>query len=218
MSPLSHRSPRGNASGFTLVEVSIAVGILAVALVALLGLMPAGMTNFRKAMDTSTTAQIAQRILLDLQQADFDRVIDAPLTGPDSISAYYTFTAPTRNSRQFRFFDEQGVELTSPSGTNTSLSNAQKTALVYQVNVRIMPTAPAPVSKDVLEGSFKGSVALVTVQVARNPNNRTLSVYKTVTDPNNANFAKQNLFDPDAKENRGIQVFTYSALIGKNQG
>ena len=214
MSPLSHRSPRGKAAGFTLVEVSIAVGILAVALVALLGLMPAGMTNFRKAMDISTTAQIAQRILLDMQQADFDRIVDTPASGKDDISAFYTFTAPTRNSKQFRFFDEQGVELLTASGTNAGLSNSQKTALVYQVLVRIMPTAAEPVDANII----KGSVALVTVQVARNPNNRDLKdvvFRKSESDPA---VPQRNLFDPDPKVSKGLQVFTYSALIGKNQG
>ena len=123
-----------------MVEVSIAVGILAVAMVALLGLMPAGMTTFRKAMDTSTTAQIAQRVLLDMQQADFDQILDTK-NDHGNQSNYYTFTAPLRNSQQYRFFDEQGIELVTNGGTNSSLSNAQKTALVYQVNIRIMPTA-----------------------------------------------------------------------------
>jgi uncharacterized protein (TIGR02598 family) len=212
MSPLSHRSTRGKNAAFTLVEVSIAVGILAVALVALLGLMPAGMTNFRKAMDVSTTAQIAQRILLDMQQADFDRIIDAPASGKDDISPYYTFTAPTRDSQQFRFFDEQGVELITASGTNAGLSTSQKTALVYQVLVRVMPTASEPVDSNVI----KGSVALVTVQVARNPNNRTLKVFRQ--QPSDPAVPHRNLFDPDPKANPGVQVFTYSALIGKNQG
>lgn len=212
MSPLPHRPHRGKASGFTLVEVSIAVGILAVALVALLGLMPAGMTNFRKAMDISTTAQIAQRILLDMQQADFDQIVDTPASGKDDISPYYTFTAPKRGTQQFRFFDEQGVELISTNGMNTGLSTTQKTALVYQVLVRVMPTASEPVDSNVI----KGAVALVTVQVARNPNNRTLKVFRA--QPSDPTVPHRNLFDPDPKANPGLQVFTYSALIGKNQG
>lgn len=214
MSPLPRRTLNGKAAGFTLVEVSIAVGILAVAMVALLGLMPAGMTTFRKAMDTSTTAQIAQRILLDMQQADFDQILDAK-NDHGNQSNYYTFTAPLRNSQQYRFFDEQGIELVTNGGTNASLSNAQKIALVYQVNIRIMPTAAEPVDPD----SIKGAVALITVQVARNPNNRTFTINRQqIADPKDPKFSQRNLFDPDATANRGMQVFTYSALIGKNQG
>jgi uncharacterized protein (TIGR02598 family) len=212
--PFPRRTPNGNAAAFTLVEVSIAVGILAVAMVALLGLMPAGMTNFRKAMDTSTTAQIAQRILLDMQQADFDQILDTKHASGGQ-SPYYTFTAPLRNSQQFRFFDEQGVELLTNTGLSASLTPTQKRDLVYWVNVRIMPTASEPADP----ATNAESVALVTVQVARNPSNRTLSVYRQqITDPKDSKFSQRNLFDPDAKENRGIQIFTYSALIGKNQG
>jgi uncharacterized protein (TIGR02598 family) len=210
--PPSH-SNQGNASGFTLIEVAIAVGILAVALVALLGLLPGGMNTFRRAMDTSITAQIAQRILLDIQQADFDQVIDAPATGIDNVSPYYTFTAPTRGSRQFRYFDEQGVELIPP-GNGNALSAAQKISVVYQVNIRIMPTASLPAKAD----TIKGAVALVTVQVARNPSGRTIDVFRNADSDQNISY--RNLYDPttDIVKNKTVQIFTYSALIGKNQG
>ena len=215
--PLSS-SRQGKATGFTLIEVAIAVGILAVALVALLGLLPGGMSTFRKAMDTSITAQIAQRILLDMQQADFDQVNDEPTSGTDTVSPYYTFTAPKRalasGDLQFRWFDEQGGELIPQNNGGLSLSPNQKIALVYQVNIRVMPTASEPAKAD----TIKGSVALVTVQVARNPTKRTIPVFhSSESDPT---IAYRNLFDPtsDVVKKKGVQIFTYSALIGKNQG
>ncbi len=201
------------ASGFTLIEIAIAVGILAVALVALLGLLPGGMTNFRKAMDTSITAQIAQRILLDMQQAEFDEVIDAPTSGTATVSPDYTFTAPKRGSQQFRYFDEQGGELIPPNN-GTNLSANQKLAMVYQVNVRVMPTASVPAKGD----AIAGTVAQITVQVARNPGNKTLPVYRSASsDPK---ISYRNLYDPtsDVIKKGGVQIFTYSALIGRNQG
>src|SRR3978361_1982183 len=105
MTPLLPRFRSGKSAGFTLVEIAISIGILAVALVALMGMLPAGLSNFRKAMDTSITAQIAQRILLDMQQADFDKVIDSQPSDKQDLSnlANFTFTAPTRSSQQFRF-------------------------------------------------------------------------------------------------------------------
>ena len=215
MTPSPLRFRQGKAAGFTLIEVAIAVGILAVALVALLGLMPAGMTNFRKAMDTSITAQIAQRILLDLQQADFDQVVDTK-NETGNTPPTYTFTAPSRtlvrDAQRFRYFDEQGVELVLQTNA-TSLTTTQKAALVYQVNVRIMPKAAQPAN-----ATISGDVALVTVQVARNPANRTLPVYRK--DVSNEKISYRNLFDPtDAVlKQKGVQIFTYSALIGKNQG
>jgi uncharacterized protein (TIGR02598 family) len=209
------RSPQGKPAGFTLIEVAIAVGILAVALVALLGLMPVGMTNFRKAMDTSITAQIAQRILLDMQQADFDQIIDAK-NDTGNTPPTFTFTAPSRvavqGDKQFRYFDDQGVELVIPDTAN-GLTVAQKAAMVYQVNVRIMPKAAQPAN-----AKISGEVALVTVQVARNPGKRTLPVYrKNVSDEK---VSYRNLYDPTdvVLKRGGVQIYTYSALIGKNQG
>ena len=205
-------SHSGKAAGFTLVEVSIAVGILAVALVALLGMMPAGLTNFRKAMDTSITAQIAQRVLLDMQQADFDTIVDAA-NASSGQSPTFSFRAPTRSNPQFRYFDDQGNELIpqNPAAANP-LSTSQKAALVYQVNVRIMPTAPEPADPN----AINGALALVTVQVARNPSGRTLTVNSAAG--LNGNISTANLYSTDPKVNPGLQVYTYSALLGKNQG
>jgi len=208
-SPFSFRKDK--QAGFSLIEIAIAVGILAVALVALMGLMPGGMTNFRKAMDTSITAQIAQRILLDMQQADFDKVIDSQTSDKQDLSnlANYTFTAPTRGSNQFRFFDEQGNELITSDGK--TLNTSQKTALVYQVLTRVMPLAPQPAS-----ANASGIVSLVTVQVARNPANRTLPVYTKGASDSTVSY--RNLFDPTSAAVKSTMIFTYSALIGKNQG
>lgn len=208
--PLLSFRPRAKA-GFTLVEIAIAIGILAIALVALMGMLPGGLSNFRKAMDTSITAQIAQRILLDMQQADFDTVIDSQTSDKQDLSnlANFTFTAPKRGSQQFRFFDEQGNELITTDGV--TLSTTQKPALIYQVLIRIMPLAPQPANP-----TNSGIVSLVTIQIARNPAYRPLPVFSSgASDPS---ISYRNLFDPTSSAVRSTQIYTYSALIGKNQG
>ena len=48
--------------GFSLVEVVIAVGVAAFALVALLGLLPSGLKTFKSTMNTAVGSQIAQRV------------------------------------------------------------------------------------------------------------------------------------------------------------
>ena len=199
-----------NAQGFTLIEVAIAVGILAVALVALLGLMPGGMTNFRKAMDTSITAQIAQRIMHDIGQAEFNQVIDLANLPPDPTGksycqANYSFRAPTISAPALRYFDEQGAELIPSKGT--TLSAAQKVSLVYYASIRILPRAPIPMKTD-----FSSAVAQVTVQIARNPSGRNLDIVSTT--PADGNTPNRNLFKPTT----GVQIYTYHALVGNNQG
>ena len=58
--PSLHFTPNRSNSGFSLVEVSLAIGIIAFAFVALFSLMPTGLTTFRSAIDTSNETWIMQ--------------------------------------------------------------------------------------------------------------------------------------------------------------
>lgn len=208
MKPPLHGSPRANERGFTLIEVAIAVGILAVSLVALLGLLPGGMTTFRKAMDTSVTAQIAQRILQDLQQAEFDEVVDLQNLPKDALSycpPHFSFRAPKVAKGALRYFDEQGAEVLPKGDT---LSDAEKFAVVYHVNTRIIPRAKVPTTGT----EVGGQVAQVTIQVARNSGGRTIPFVEGGN--SDKDIPDRNLF----KTTTGIPIYTYYALIGKNQG
>lgn len=57
--------------GFSLVEVTIAMGIVATVLIALLALLPYGMDNVREAKSTQVQARIANEIIGELQVADW---------------------------------------------------------------------------------------------------------------------------------------------------
>jgi uncharacterized protein (TIGR02598 family) len=208
MKPPLPSSRSGNVRGFTLIEVAIAVGILAVSLVALLGLLPGGMTNFRKAMDTSVTAQIAQRILHDIEQAEFDEVIDLQNLPKDSKSycpPHFSFRAPKVTKPALRYFDEQGAEVIIKGD---SPNDAEKLAIVYHVNTRIIPRAEIPTTGT----EIGGQVAQVTIQVARNSGSRNIPVVDG--SPSDPNIPERNLF----KTTTGIPIYTYYALIGRNQG
>jgi uncharacterized protein (TIGR02598 family) len=80
---------------FSLVEVVIAVGVAAFALVALLGLLPSGLKTFKSTMNTAVGSQIAQRVFNDMQIADWKDLTNT-----------------------VRYFDEQGNELTNSSALN----------------------------------------------------------------------------------------------------
>lgn len=60
--------------GFTLVEVTMAVAIIAFAFIPLFGLLPVGFSVSREAMDISVTAQIAQRMTTIALQTDFSQL------------------------------------------------------------------------------------------------------------------------------------------------
>ncbi len=57
--------------GFSLVEVTIAMGIVATVLIALLALLPYGMDNVRAAKATMVESRIANEIIGELQVADW---------------------------------------------------------------------------------------------------------------------------------------------------
>ena len=105
---------RWKVRGFTLVEVIISLGVVAFGFIAILGLLPKGLTTFRSAMDNSVGAQIAQKVLNDSQQQDFDTLI------------------ANGNSRSVRYFDDQGNELPN------------KSRAIYHVNTRILVSTGMP--------------------------------------------------------------------------
>ena len=111
------RIPRRKAGAFSLVEVTLALGIVAFAVIPILGLLPVGLDSFSSSMDRSIKSQISQRIITDLQQTDFD-----------------TLTQSQTGARQLapRYFDNEGNELGSSVGA------------IYWVNVVVATDTPLP--------------------------------------------------------------------------
>src|SRR5258707_544064 len=66
-----HLSRPKPAAGFSLVEVALAIGIIAFAFVALFSLIPTGLTTFRSAIDNSNETWIMQGLNSMVQTTDF---------------------------------------------------------------------------------------------------------------------------------------------------
>ncbi len=98
------------SGGFSLVEVTMAIGIVSFAFLTTLGLIPTGLKTFRSAIDTSVGGQIFQRVINEAQQTDFDTLVG-------SVPAV-------------RYFDDQGNELDSGLASKA----------IYHVNTRILPS------------------------------------------------------------------------------
>lgn len=73
-----------NLSGFSLVEVVLALGIMSFALMGIVGLLPVGLNHFRKAVDLTVQAQIAQALTADMQRAPY-----ADISNMAQPSTYY---------------------------------------------------------------------------------------------------------------------------------
>jgi len=108
----------GPRNGFSLVEVTIAIGIMAVALVPVVSLLPIGLDSYRKAVEISVGTQIVQRVVSDLQHADFDTITSTNGSG----------------LKQFpiRYFDDQGSEKMEPTDEGA----------IYQVAYGTLTPAP----------------------------------------------------------------------------
>ena len=60
--------------GFSLVEVTLALGIVSFSMVAIFGLLPVGLDVSRQAIDTTVCSQITQQMVHAAQQTDFSRL------------------------------------------------------------------------------------------------------------------------------------------------
>lgn len=65
---------------FSLVEVTLALGVVSVSLLSLIGLMPAGLGVLRDSMDQTVHVQIVQRITAGLVSSDFASLGNETLT------------------------------------------------------------------------------------------------------------------------------------------
>lgn len=200
-------------SGFSLVEVVLAVGVIAFAFVAILGLLPAGLTQFRQAMDNSIASQIAQRIILEAQQSDFD-VLTNSAQGqaqqrqstslvPFQMRSYAATDTGKTSPMTVRYFDEQGNEVIPQTKVPTAKELA---SIIYHVNARIVPNTslPGTATNNTDLGTSGAGVSLATilVQVAFNPSGRDLKVNSDL------------MFDLTL--NKGLPVRNYNAQIGRN--
>lgn len=175
--------------GFSLIETVLAVGVVAFALVALLALLPAGLANFRTAIDTSVASQIFQQVVTDVEQADLDTLLARAET---RTAAFYVL--PTR------YFDEQGNEVIA--GGDGGLTTAESHRVIYHVRVRgSVPGGPftsLPASPEQPRFSPRDTTFLA-IQIANNPGHREVPV------------------DPHLLwKTRDVPVVSYTAVVTRN--
>jgi len=86
-------------AGFSLIEVTISIAITAVALVALMGMLPAGMKTMREATDRAVETRIHQQVLGEIQLAEWDNRFKFDYRAPGGDGVH--------------FYDDQGIEIES---------------------------------------------------------------------------------------------------------
>jgi type II secretory pathway pseudopilin PulG len=126
---------------FSLVEVTLALGIAGFALVAIFGLLPIGITSSQNTIEQTAAAGMARAIMADLRATPPSR----------TSSAAYKINIPnagsgTTASQQILLREDASVDVTTPRGAytrylayvtfNSSLPHSA-------VNVRVLITWPA---------------------------------------------------------------------------
>jgi len=129
-----------------LVEVTVAMGIVATVLVALLALLPYGMDSIREAKSTQVQARIANEIISELQVADWG-------IGP-------TYSKLAQYDEVVRGYDSEGTQI-------DDTADKDKADIIYKVKIEV------PVMEKVrLKGMATDSgryVRRVTVKIAFAP-------------------------------------------------
>lgn len=128
------RQPGGSSAllaGFTLVEVTLAIGIISFAFVAMFGMLPVGLNVSRQAMDTTIEAQIVQQMKTQALQTDFSMLDE--LSGADEV-----------------YFDDQGKQVDQSAGiyqakysavsANTKLPDGTATSRLKTVTISVLNT------------------------------------------------------------------------------
>jgi uncharacterized protein (TIGR02598 family) len=127
----SRRLARVRCGGFTLVEVTLAIGIISFAFVAMFGMLPVGLSVSRQAMDTTIEAQIVQQMKTQALQTDFSRLDE--LDDADEL-----------------YFDDQGKQVEAANGifrakfasvsANTRLPDGTSTSRLKTVTILVANT------------------------------------------------------------------------------
>ena len=130
-------SPRTSRAGFTLTEIVLALGIIAIAFVGLLGLLPAGLDASRQA----TNSTVIAAILEDLHNRLQGQPLKTGVTGfsPAYFDDHGVFIAPdappeTLARRLYRADVQIGAWSSRPTGT--SALRPITIALSWPVNVQ----------------------------------------------------------------------------------
>jgi len=141
---ISTPPPSRSRGGFSLIEVTIAMAIAAVAVVTLLGLIPQGMDTMRAAGDEAIQGRIHQQILNEIQMTPFENKNGAPGSPLDKYNLEF-------------YYDAQGEELSDSSnqGSVPEERKAGSFAHIYTAKVTI-PISSGKVPESVGGASFQG--------------------------------------------------------------
>lgn len=137
-----------NQKGFSLVEVVLAVGIMAMGVVTILGLLPHGMEMSRKTANEQAETRIVEQLVGEMQSADWTTMGGLLGSGSGEIKAY---------------FDDQGLRLAN-TGVDAGSQMVYLARVIFADQSDVTNGAPLP-GKDYKAVPNK-NLRRITVEVA----------------------------------------------------
>lgn len=183
------RWKRAAHDAFSLIEVTLAIGVMAFALLAIFGLIPVGLGTFRNAKDISITSQIEEKIFSEVKSMTFDNLTNSSRYQPASLGTVYQFPE--------RFFTEDGTETSAADATT-----------IYHVNIRVVPVT-TPLEKSGGTNLSNVDLASVTIQVAYDPSNQKLAL-------NGTTGLWTGALNSAPTSTGAVPIYTYSAFVARS--
>lgn len=145
-----HAQPRAHAPGFSLAESLLAVAIVSFVLLAMIGVVPAGLASLRDSERRAAEARICQTVLADFEGRTWQNLA----AQPDIVS----------------YFDDQGIaSSTGPGGNLNNPTAAPTFAVRAMLIVRPEQGQNAMISGGLLPGESSASPFLRYVRIAITP-------------------------------------------------
>jgi uncharacterized protein (TIGR02598 family) len=147
-------------AGFSLIEVALAAGIVAFALIPMMGLIPMGLNASRQAIDTTIQAQIIQQMTGQAQQTDFSKLSTLTSATVTCFDANGNVTTPA--SAIYKASFSAPVNMVLPGGSATTRLD---TLTIYILSTRTTGGMAAATATDLVTNSASTKY---TVYVADN--------------------------------------------------
>jgi uncharacterized protein (TIGR02598 family) len=160
---------RGFAPAFSLVEVMIAVGIVASVMLGLVGIMPVGLSAIQDAQNNSIRARIVQEIISDLQAADWASAAEVGQAGRRSTD-FLLLQENLLGDRNRRYYNAQGGRILPQQ---SSVGSEPPPVQIYAALAEVAPgTGDNPVLLSSDRNNAYKFLKIVNIYVEHTPNGR----------------------------------------------
>ena len=134
--------------GFSLVEVTLALGLVSFAVITIMGLLPTGLSTLRQAMNQTVEAQIVRTIGA--------QSVIAPFTNLASLSYFDNEGLPSTPANAYYTVNVTPSAPVFPGVANAGVMTNSLTALRIQIVARQNPAAPGKTNFYTLEVANAG--------------------------------------------------------------